>query len=53
MIKDVLRHMWAMEGQLTEGILQDIHLRIQLFVQNNLRDMIRHAIKKKKARAKS
>jgi hypothetical protein len=53
MIKDVLRLMWSMEGQLSSDILQDIHLQMQTFLQDKVRDMIRHAIKKKKARAKS
>ncbi|EDQ89698.1 uncharacterized protein MONBRDRAFT_32353 [Monosiga brevicollis MX1] len=53
MIKDVLRHMWSLEGVLNEGIVRDIHLSVQMFLQDKVRDMIRHAIKKKKPRAKT
>jgi Asp/Glu/hydantoin racemase len=53
MIKDVLRAMWKLESTLSEGIMQDIHMRMQMFLQDQVRDMIRHAIKKKKAKAKS
>jgi len=53
MIKDVLRAMWKLESTLSEGIMQDIHMRLQMFLQDQVRDMIRHAIKKKKAKAKS
>jgi hypothetical protein len=53
MIKDVLKQLWAKEAFLNEAIRKDVHMRTQQFIQNTVRDMIRHATKKKKSRAKT
>lgn len=53
MIKDVLRQLWAKEAYFNEAIRKDIHLRTQTFIQGSVRDMTRHATKKKKSRART
>ncbi|EGD72022.1 hypothetical protein PTSG_00038 [Salpingoeca rosetta] len=53
MIKDVLRILWKMESMLNLGIRVEIYKETQSFIQHNVRDMVRHCIKKKKAKART
>ena len=53
MIKDVLRILWKMESMLNLAMRVEIYRETQTFVQHNVRDMVRHVIKRKKAKART
>lgn len=53
MVKDVLRILWKMESMLNLAIRVEMYQETQIFIQQNVRDMIRHCIKKKKAKART
>eukprot|EP00040_Diaphanoeca_grandis_P031270 m.186745 g.186745 ORF g.186745 m.186745 type:complete len:1253 (-) comp32277_c0_seq1:190-3948(-) len=53
MIKDISRVLWQMQIRINRDVRHDMYREVQEFIQKTLREPIRHAVKKNKARTRT